>query len=95
MSDLWLARPDEQGNNQPEISHLRAASRPWSGYWCVDPDEMGIGRFTDDDETMLSAIAGQAANTIENARLYEKRNINSKSPAFSIEPARLSIPRWI
>ncbi|MCO5184242.1 MAG: GAF domain-containing protein [Anaerolineae bacterium] len=78
MSDLWLARPDEQGNNQPKSAICVPLVARGQGIGVLTLTKLGIGRFTDDDETMLSAIAGQAANTIENARLYEETQYQLK-----------------
>lgn len=70
-SALWLARPDEEDANRPKSVICVPLIARGQVIGVLTLTKAGIGRFSADDETMLSAIASQAANTIENARLYE------------------------
>ncbi|MGE5707483.1 MAG: GAF domain-containing protein, partial [Bacteroidota bacterium] len=43
---------------------------------------LGIGQFTESDKQLLSALAGQAATSIENARLYELATVDGLTQLY-------------
>jgi sigma-B regulation protein RsbU (phosphoserine phosphatase) len=55
----------------------------------LDLESLEPGRFTDEHEQMLTALAGQMATSIENARLYETVRAHEQALARDLATARM------